>query len=251
MDPVLDSLIRLQTIDNEMAAAARTLEGMPGKRAELEAQVAAQQGALEEARAEAGRNQVERRELEKDLAAVQSRLARFKDQLMAVKTNKEYTAMLHEIATAESEVQRLEDLLIGRMLEADEITARVKQAEGELAASRAATEAALRDLAAEARRLDEVLARKHAEREALASTVPPAPLSLFQTIKARRQVAVALARDGHCTVCQVRIRPQVYNDLRRNTQIIQCDSCQRILYFVPPPAAPADAEPPRPETLTS
>jgi uncharacterized protein len=245
MDPVLDSLIRLQTIDTDIAAATRTLDELPARRLELEARLEAHQAAVDGARAEAGQNQSARRDIEKDLAAVQSRLSRFKDQLMAVKTNKEYTAMLHEIATAEGEVQRLEELLIGRMIEADDIAARVKGAEGDLAAERTATQAALGDLTVQGARLERVVVEKRADRKALASTVPAAALSLFETIKAHRQIAVAQARDGHCTVCQVRIRPQVFNELRRNEQIIQCDSCQRILYFVPPapPAQPDAAQP--------
>jgi predicted nucleic acid-binding Zn-ribbon protein len=50
-----------------------------------------------------------------------------------------------------------------------------------------------------------------------------------------------VARDGICTLCHVRLRPQVFNTILRNDQIIQCDSCQRILYFVPAATAvPSD-----------
>jgi hypothetical protein len=45
-------------------------------------------------------------------------------------------------------------------------------------------------------------------------------------------------------ICHVRLRPQVFNNVRRNTEIIQCDTCQRILYFVPPAAAPDSAQQP-------
>jgi uncharacterized protein len=48
----------------------------------------------------------------------------------------------------------------------------------------------------------------------------------------RKGLAVAEARDGLCTVCHVRLRPQVFNDVRRNDSLIQCESCTRILYFV-------------------
>ena len=56
----------------------------------------------------------------------------------------------------------------------------------------------------------------------------------FEAVAKRRNgVAIAEARDGVCTICHVRLRPQVFNEVRRNDQIIQCDSCNRILYFVP------------------
>jgi predicted nucleic acid-binding Zn-ribbon protein len=52
----------------------------------------------------------------------------------------------------------------------------------------------------------------------------------------RRGVALSMAtRDGLCSLCHVRLRPHVFQQVRTNEQIIQCDSCQRILYYVPPP----------------
>ena len=51
------------------------------------------------------------------------------------------------------------------------------------------------------------------------------------TAKGRKGVAVAEARNGLCTICHVRLRPRVFNEVRKNESIIQCDSCRRILYF--------------------
>ena len=57
---------------------------------------------------------------------------------------------------------------------------------------------------------------------------------LFERIAhGRKGVAVAEARDGLCTLCHVRLRPQMFNQVRRNDALHQCDSCTRILYFVP------------------
>jgi predicted nucleic acid-binding Zn-ribbon protein len=62
-------------------------------------------------------------------------------------------------------------------------------------------------------------------------------LAIFELVSSRRNgVALAEARDGICTICHVRLRPQVFNNVRRNEEIIQCDSCNRILYFVHLPA---------------
>ena len=66
-------------------------------------------------------------------------------------------------------------------------------------------------------------------------------VALFEHVsRARKGHAMAEARDGHCTACHVRLRPQVFNDVRRGDKLVQCESCTRILYVVPPkPAAPA------------
>ena len=68
-------------------------------------------------------NQEARRALDKDVAVYQGRLTKFKDQLSLVKTNKEYQAMQHEIATAQSDLGAVEEKVLERMLEADAIAA--------------------------------------------------------------------------------------------------------------------------------
>jgi predicted nucleic acid-binding Zn-ribbon protein len=35
------------------------------------------------------------------------------------------------------------------------------------------------------------------------------------------------------------MRPQMFNEVRRNEAIVQCENCQRILYYVPAPASQA------------
>ena len=62
-------------------------------------------------------------------------------------------------------------------------------------------------------------------------------LTFEQVARKRNGIAVAEARDGICTICHVRLRPQVFNTVRRNEDIVQCDTCQRILYFASAPAA--------------
>jgi predicted nucleic acid-binding Zn-ribbon protein len=66
-------------------------------------------------------------------------------------------------------------------------------------------------------------------------------MATYDLLTQRRGTALAEARQERCTGCQVRIRPQVFNEIRRGDAIIQCDSCQRILYFVhdPTPQSPA------------
>ena len=67
-----------------------------------------------------------------------------------------------------------------------------------------------------------------------------------QVAKKRHGIAVAEAKDGICTICHVRLQPQVFNTVRRNEEILQCDSCNRILYFVAPQAPKAPEAPQAP-----
>jgi len=160
---------------------------------------------------------------------------------MEVKTNKEYHAMQTEIGAAEQLVRSQEDRLLDRMEEAETLAAELKSAENALKTGQA-------DIAKERARLDAERGASEAElnkisgeRATLAASISAPALALFEHVaKHRKGLAMSEARDGHCTQCHVRLRPQVYNDLRRNERLIQCESCSRILYYIaPPPSAAA------------
>lgn len=234
MLPDLDRLIRLQQLDNTAAAARQTVEAIPNRIAELDSRLTAGNDAVDAAKQRLADAKAERQVVEKNLAEVQTRLSRFKEQLMAVKTNKEYTAMQHEIATAEAEVGRLEDAVLEHMLAADELTAGVEAAEATLKADKSEIERERGVLEAEGAELEQRLETSTRERAALAAEVADPALRLFETIAGQRGgVAVVEARGGLCTLCNVRLRPQVFNQILLNTDLIQCDSCMRLLYHDP------------------
>lgn len=238
MHPDLERLVRLQQIETFSDSARRRIADLPDRLRAFDARLAAAHGAVDAAKARLSDNQTVRRGLDRDLASVQGRLAKFKDQLMEVKTNREYQAMQKEIEVAQTEVRQTEDRILERMLEADEIGKDVRAAEAAAAAEQAAVGEERRQLEAEAASLEGELDRRSATRQALMSEMSAQILALFEHVaKARRGIAVAEARDGHCTLCNVRLRPQVFNEIRRNESFIQCESCQRILYFVPPTEA--------------
>jgi hypothetical protein len=156
---------------------------------------------------------------------------------MAVKTNQEYHAVQKEIEFAQTEMKAAEDQVLERMLEADDLTAAIKRAEAELVAEQKKVDAGRKAMAAESAELKSTLDRVATERSEVVRSLTPQVLSAFELVSSRRNgIAVAEARDGICTICHVRMRPQVFNTVRRNEQIVQCDSCSRFLYFVPAPA---------------
>ena len=239
MDADLERLIRLQQIDLAAEAARRRVAEHPALVQSLDARLSSATAALETARAKVTENQVARRAVEKDLATVQGRLSKFKGQLMEVKTNKEYTAMLKEIEAAQNEVRRFEDLILERMLAHDDLAATEKAAEARLAADKAVIAAERKQIEEETARLERQMEETTPARARLAAEVSPGLLATYETVRERRGSAVVEIRGGYCSACHVRIRPQVANDLRRNEIIFQCESCNRILYFPPQDPVPA------------
>jgi len=237
MSPDLERLIQLQRLETIIAEARAAIALHPQKLSALDARLNEAKGAVDAAKEQLKANGERRRELEKDVAVYQGRLTKFKDQLSQVKTNREYTAMQHEIATAQTDLGTVEEKVLERMLEADEINAASKRAEVALAAQS-------KEIEAEKKTLNQALVSTEASlkesteaRGALVKALEPRLVGLFEQIaKARKGVAICVVtRDGLCSVCHVRLRPHVFQQIRQNDTIMQCDSCQRVLYWVPPP----------------
>ena len=239
MSPDLQQLIDLQNLETAIEEAKRRIAAHPQRIADADARLARAKEALDTARQRLKASQEARREQEKEAATFQSRLSKFKDQLSAVKTNREYQAMQHEIETAQKELGVVEERVLERMMEGDALTAEIKKAEQALAAQQKEVEAEKKTLAEELVTVEAALKDATERRQALVKSLAPQLIALFEQVsRARKGLAIVLAtRDGLCSACHVRLRPQAFQEVRRNDQIIQCPSCNRILYYIPPPSA--------------
>lgn len=238
MSPDLARLIKLQDFDATILDARQKIAAHPQRLAAADAQLAAAQGVLDAARQRLKDNHDAKREAEKNVAVYQGRLTKFRDQQASVKNNKEYQALGHEIETAQKDLANVEEAVIEQMVAADGIAADVKQAEAAFAARKKEIDAERQVIAGELAQLEAAMAKAVEGRNALIGEVDARVMATYdQVAKVRKGIALSMAtRDGLCSVCHVRMRPTVFQQVRANSAIVQCESCQRILYYVPPPA---------------
>ena len=236
VSPALASLIALQRLDSATDAARRRLAELPAAEQALAAEIATARAGVDAVKARIQENTLARRALDKDIAAVDVRLARFDDHKAAVKTNQEYTALLHEISVAKGEKTAIEDKQLELMEEAEALAAQQKAAEAALAAKTVEGDKARTALSADRKALDIELARLAHERTQEARGVDAPVMAKYeQLLKQRKGIAVARMTGEICEACHVRLRPHVAQMVRRNDSIVPCDNCQRILYYEAPP----------------
>jgi len=246
MSPDLERLIALQQLESAIADARARIAAHPQRLTAADERLEQARHALDAVKQRLKENQEARREVEKNAAMYQGRLTKFRDQLSEVKTNREYQAMQHEIATAQADLGAAEEKVLERMLDADVITLDLKRAEATLARDQKEVDAEKKALTEELAATERELATASVTRDTLVRETAPQLIDLFvQVSKARKGIALCSAtRDGLCSVCHVRLRPPVFQKVRHNDSIVQCEVCQRILYYVPPPPpveAPAAA----------
>jgi predicted nucleic acid-binding Zn-ribbon protein len=240
MLPEIESLVRLQQIDDEIRALETRLAAIPKEIAALQKEIATERKNLEEATAALADAQKAHRANELALAATEEKVKKYRDQLMSVKTNDEYKMMQKQIEAAQSEVGGMEDKILQGYDAIKELEEKKKGREKELARGQTEISAMARELEAERTRLEGELSGRKGAREQVLKGIPSELFDDYRRIaKTRGGVAVAEALDERCQVCMVRLRPQVFQELRVGDKILHCESCRRILYFQQKEATPA------------
>ena len=162
----------------------------------------------------------------------------------SVKTNEAYKALQHEIANAEGEMAKAEDRQLEIMMAGEDVERRVKNAEINLKSAEQSVAIERKDIetqqGAKKKELDAALA----ERERALAPIPEDLRILYDRIAKRHNgTALALARDGQCRGCGMRVLPHTLQELRRdpNEEIYRCESCGLILYTLEPIPLPDPA----------
>jgi hypothetical protein len=151
--------------------------------------------------------------------------------MMAVKTNDEYRALQHEIEHAQNAIRKIEDDILNLMMDAESSQGDIKAAETRLKEDQQKVDQERKQLTEQNHHDLSALESYLKERKGIETAISSELLPRYERVrKARGGIAVAAARNEVCEICQVRIRPQVFQEIRRNDQIIACDACQRILY---------------------
>src|SRR4030095_12943729 len=231
----LERLIQLQEIESRAAIASRAIAEAPGRIAALDALLQSATTAPATAKQSLEDNKTQRRSIDKDLIADQQRLEKYKDQIMTVKTNEQLHDMQHQMKAVEGDIGKQEERVLVNMMAADEINAAIKKAEAALKAAQTKVAAARAAIESDAVAQQAVVVECAAERTRIVAAMDnKGAIETFQRIAKARGTAVARAEGERLSICQVRLRPAVFAEVRKNDHIVQCDSCQRILFFIPP-----------------
>ncbi|MGA2903438.1 MAG: C4-type zinc ribbon domain-containing protein [Candidatus Korobacteraceae bacterium] len=243
MNPSLQKLIELQQVDLRVAALRAEIAALPREVAQIEAKLAGSKAKVEAAQAAMKADETARRKHESDIKDQQEKISKYRDQSLKVKTNQEYKALLSEIGQAEAEIARLEDKVLEIMVATDTRKETLKQAEATLKADTAENEREKEHARQQTAEDEKQLAELSDQRRGLRSGVDEETLNHYdRVLKLRGSVMAPVHEDESCSACRVRLRPQVFQDVMSNQQIVTCFYCNRILYYVPPPPKEEEAK---------
>lgn len=173
----------------------------------------------------------DRRSRTLELQTLEEDRKKFQDALMQVKNQREYAAVLKEIDVVKARISEHEEAVLLAMEETEKLkvdldafTEHIEKERSDVATEVDAVEAAVQ----ESRRTIESC---EAERASLESDMPGSLVAAARRIEeGRRGQFLARVEDAMCTACHVRVRPQVYQEIRQAQRIHTCGSCKRFLY---------------------
>lgn len=175
---------------------------------------------------------LDQRECEGEIEQKQTQIRKYETQLLAVKKNEEYQALLHEIDTLKKQISLREERIISILLESDEAKAHLEE-------DRSRIEAELRHIDEECALIDAELAEAVRDREALDKQREPLiPLidrdliSRYTRIRNAKKSgpAVVPLRGESCSGCNMSVPPQVFNEVLEGRVMHTCRHCGRLLY---------------------
>lgn len=225
----LARLVSLQEHDLRLHSLSEHLTQLPERRKAITVEVDAIQAEIAELTATKAAQEVEKRDLEGEVALATEHLKTFESKLYAIKTNKEYQAALKEIAEIKKSTKEKDDRCLQLMEALDAETQKLTQLSAALADKQIQVAAAVAELDQEASARTEEHRTCETELRAAEALVAPEVMRVYRVVRSKYIDALAPVEGGICGGCRMKVQPQLAIELQRFTKLCQCPSCHRIL----------------------
>jgi len=231
----IEQLVALQKADLEIRRLQTEIAGIPQRRAEIENEFDQRASEIRSLEQQRDGSQHQRAQLEAELAEIRHQAERAERNLMSSKKQEEYTAAIREADAARKHISKLEEQILEKMEANDAAVAALKEREPEVEKLRAEMQERIKSFEEQITTQEAELAARKEERERSLAKLPKNLSMMYNRISTRIRdgVAVAEARNGSCTACFMALRPQVMSEIRRGEEVVTCENCNRILFYVP------------------
>jgi hypothetical protein len=235
MHPDTHLVIQLQSLDHKIAALEKEVAALPKHIATIEKALESHNRKLEADRAALAANQKDRKRLEGEIQVHEAKVSKLREQMLGAKTNEQYKAFQNEIDYAGKEIRKAEDRILELMGESEPLDINVKKAEVSLKQEKVVVEeekGRARKRTAE----DQGFIDQHrTQRAEIVGKLPKETVTIYDRVRLKSGgVAIAEVINSRCQACQITIRPQYLQDLRKGTELMRCEQCNRFLYINPP-----------------
>lgn len=232
MNEQLERLIELQRIDSKILIINRSLKDFPIRLAEAEDPLRESENMVNAIKQKLDLLEKRKRDKEMELDITSEKINKVKARTTDIKTNKEYQALLKEIESIEKERSSVEDQILLIMEEIETVSDQIKLGKQKIGIDKAKVEDLKKKIDSERVEVEKELLRLKDIRSKVAQAMDGETYDQYiSLIEACNGLAVTEAREEICQGCNMNIPPQLFVEIKKNEEIINCPQCRRILYF--------------------
>lgn len=228
----MKTLLRLQELDLQIESLKAREKEIPKQKSKFDIHKKRLAAELAEREATYKTLVLEQKDCETDIGQKQATIEKYDRQLLAVKKNEEYQALLHEMDMLKKQIGLKEERILAIMVEMDDVKARLDE-------DRKRVDGELKDIDKQCSAIDAELAAAVKERESLEAQraplveqIDPKLMARYVRIRTSKKTGAAVVPlNGEvCTGCHMHVPPQIVNELMAGDKEHICAQCGRILY---------------------
>ena len=230
----LQQLLRIQDLALDIRRARAVAEGAPARIEEIEARFRERNAEYVAIKERFDVIEADRLLRSQELATLEDSRQHYQDSLMQVKNQREYAAALKEIDSVKARIGEHEDAILKSMDEVETLKTDLQARAAHIESERSIVEAERTAIATDVAEAESRIERATAERREIEATLPPALVANVRRVEeGRRGIFLVKADHEMCSACHVRLRPQVYQEIKQATKVHICGNCRRYLYYEP------------------
>lgn len=232
MNDQLTKLVGLQKIDVEIYDLKGQLEEKPALLEEAKKSFEGKKAKLHELEEKLKTIQLKRKEHELELKVKEEGVIKANSQLSAIKTNKEYTAKISEIESIKADMSVIEDKILLSYEEVDSVNQEVEKEKGNVSQEEKTYLAQKSEIEGAINVMKDRIKVLESQKSQLASEVAPESLDMYEKILVRKNgLAIVPLNGSICGGCYLNVLPQEINALKKKSELVYCEKCNRILYL--------------------
>lgn len=234
MQETLMTLLRAQDIDLEIDKLIKAKKEYPIRIESLKKEITELEDSVQDKDSRLLQNKKSRLMIEEEITAEREVLANKEKRLLETQTNKEYTAVQHEIESAREKIDRLETENLELMTAQDTLQPELDELRSTLETMTKENSALIEELQEKFDSIETDIAALASSRDTILRKVEQRYLSVYTRLrKGRTGVAVAPVdqRKLSCSGCFKHLPPQKVVEVRRGQRMIFCESCGKILVW--------------------
>jgi len=228
----LELLMKMQSIDYDLGELERSKEYIPDMMENLKKELEESEKVFRETETALEEARIIQKNLELEIATLQENLKKLQGQMMAIKTNKEYDALVAQIDAVKESINEKETLLLETIEKIDTLSSNIDDFKKKAEEVKGQNSKQLEILKEKMDSVGTKIQDKQNERKDVAVQVPKRAMSIYERVrKVRGGMVVVPVRKRACGACYKALPPHRIQELKRGDQMISCDNCGRLLIW--------------------